>query len=293
VGDPLQLPPVGESDSPTFSIPNRADLTQIIRQQEGNPIIELSAAIRNIMKTGGRLPVRRFVSEPGSKSGLFLMPDHHFERWFPAAFKQEAYGLDRDLFRVVSWTNRKVNYFNNQIRSFLVERPGNQPFIATERAVTADAIHERMGQYKTKLILNTDSEGEVLRCEKTIHPWHSEPLPVWEVLFRPFDTQGEVTLYLTDSSQSKQIQNHLNQLAQEAKAGKRPWWDFWNLRNSLADLRPCHAITVHRSQGSTFRNVFVDSENILANPNRQEALQCLYVAVTRASDIIILNSALI
>ena len=293
VGDPLQLPPVNEEASPTFSVSNRADLNKIIRQQEGNPIIELSAGIRNIMETGGRLPVRRFLSEPGSKSGLFLMPGHNFEKWFPAAFTQERYKNDRDAFRVVSWTNQKVNYFNERIRSFLVERPGNQPFIPEERAVTADAVHVRVGKTKTKLILNTDSEGEVVSCEKTIHPWHEEPLPVWEVRFRPFDTPETVTLYISDPSNSRQIQERLNTLAQAAKAGKKQWWDFWNLRNSLADLRPCHAITVHRSQGSTFNNVFVDSENILANPNRQEALQCLYVAVTRAADCVILNSALI
>jgi hypothetical protein len=293
VGDPVQLPPVGESGSQAFSVSPRADLTEIIRQQDGNPIIELSAAIRNIMETGGRVPVRRFVSEPGSKSGLFLMPDRHFEKWFPGAFKQERYKNDRDAFRVVSWTNNKVNYFNDQIRGFLVDRSGKQPFVPTERAVTADAVHKRVGRAKTKLVLNTDSEGEVLSCKKTTHPWHEEPLPVWEVIFRPFDSEGEVTLYLPDSSQVRQIQNRLSQLAKEAKAGKKQWWDFWNLRNSLADLRPCHAITVHRSQGSTFNNVFVDSENILANPNRQEALQCLYVAVTRASDCVILNSPLI
>ncbi|MBF0448599.1 MAG: AAA family ATPase [Magnetococcales bacterium] len=293
VGDPLQLPPVGEVASPTFSIENRADLNQIIRQQAGNPIIELSAAIRNIMETGGRLPVRRFLSEPGSKSGLFLMPDHRFEKWFPGAFKQERYRQDRDAFRVVSWTNRKVNYFNDTIRSFLVDRPSNQPFLPGERAVTADGVHIRIGQSKTKLVLNTDSEGEVLQCDKTIHPWHEEPLTVWETRFQPFDTEAAVTLYLPDPSTSHQVQARLKRLAEQARAGKKQWWDFWNLRNSLADLRPCHAITVHRSQGSTFSNVFVDSENILANPNRQEALQCLYVAVTRASDCVVLNTPLI
>jgi hypothetical protein len=293
VGDPVQLPPVGESGSPSFGVVNRADLTKIIRQQEDNPIIELSAAIRNIMITGGRVPVRGFVSEAGSKSGLFLMPGHRFEKWFPGAFTQERYRDDRDSFRVVSWTNKKVNYFNDKIRSFLVDRSTNQPFVPTERAVTADAVHKQMAKSKTKLVLNTDSEGEVLSCIKTNHPWHKEPLPVWEVIFSPFDSEGEVTLYIPDAAQVGHIQNRLSQLAKEAKAGKKQWWDFWNLKNSLADLRPCHAITVHRSQGSTFNNVFVDSENILANPNRQEALQCLYVAVTRASDCVILNSPLI
>jgi len=48
-------------------------------------------------------------------------------------------------------------------------------------------------------------------------------------------------------------------------------------------------MTVHKSQGSTFENVFVDAEDILANPNREEALRCLYVAVSRASHNVIVN----
>ncbi len=293
VGDPMQLPPVGEEASPTFAVSDRAELTEIVRQEGGNPIIEFSAAIRHIMATGGKIAVRRFVSEAGSRSGLFLMPDARFEKWFPGAFTQERYKQDRDAFRVVSWTNRKVNYFNDRIRGMLVERHGVQPFVAGERAVTADAVHMRVGKTKTKLVLNTDNEGEVTSCKRLDHPWHEEPLPVWEIVFRPFDGEDDVTLYIPDADQADKIRLRLNGLAKAAQAGKRQWWDYWYLKNSLADLRPCHAITVHRSQGSTFANVFVDSQNILANPNRQEALQCLYVAVTRASDCVILNSPLI
>jgi|GEM_PF-511360 len=46
---------------------------------------------------------------------------------------------------------------------------------------------------------------------------------------------------------------------------------------------------VHNSQGSTFENVFVDAKDILSNPNRDEALRCLYVAVSRASENVVVN----
>lgn len=294
VGDPLQLPPVNEPESPTFQITNRADLTQIIRQKDGNPIIEFSAAIRTIMTTGERLAISPFLSNPQTKAGVYLMPGPRFEKWFPAAFQSARYSADRDAFRVVSWTNKKVNYFNDRIRAFLVENPGPQPFVAAERAITAGAVHKKGKKDKMILALNADVEGEVLRCRQMFHPWHAdEKLLVWETVFRPFDTKDEFTVFLPDPHNQHPIQNRLSTLANMAREGKTPWWEFWNLKNSLADLRPCHAITVHRSQGSTFNHVFVDSENILTNPNRQEALQCLYVAVTRAANTVILNSEII
>jgi exodeoxyribonuclease-5 len=50
-------------------------------------------------------------------------------------------------------------------------------------------------------------------------------------------------------------------------------------------------MTAHKSQGSTFENVFVDVQNIWRNPNKEEAMQCLYVACSRASHHLILNAS--
>jgi hypothetical protein len=64
--------------------------------------------------------------------------------------------------------------------------------------------------------------------------------------------------------------------------------DLWKLYYSLfmdpfSDIAYGYAITSHKSQGSTFGNVYVDVQNILANPNSNEAKRCLYTAITRAS----------
>ena len=80
-------------------------------------------------------------------------------------------------------------------------------------------------------------------------------------------------------------------MSKQAKQKKISWGGFWALKNEfMHDVRPCHAITAHRSQGSTYRSVFVDVEDILSNYNTTEALRCLYVACTRASDILVLKT---
>ena len=294
VGDPAQLPPVHELESPTFNIPNKVELTEIVRQEAGNPIIELSAAIREKMTTGDTIKVNDFKRKHGDKTGVSLMMGREFEKWFPRAFKSDQYQGDPDAFRVVSWTNRRVLEFNRSIRNMILGRYPEQPFLPGERVITAAPIYTQNEKKFSEIVLNTDIEGTIRRCTQTVHPWFQEDqFVVWETIFRPADGGKEAVAYIPDDGEKMRIANHLNEMANTAKNNHGPWGAFWRLKNAMADLRPCHAITVHRSQGSTFQNVFIDSENILANPNRQEALQCLYVAITRASKNVILNSSVI
>jgi len=63
-------------------------------------------------------------------------------------------------------------------------------------------------------------------------------------------------------------------------------WEYYydNYINMFADISYGYCITVHKSQGSTFDNVFIDSQNILKY-NREDNInyKCLYTAITRAS----------
>jgi len=62
-------------------------------------------------------------------------------------------------------------------------------------------------------------------------------------------------------------------------------WKDWqtNVMDRFAQLNYGYAITVHKSQGSTFKNVFIDIMDIFENPNQPERLKCLYTAITRSS----------
>jgi ATP-dependent exoDNAse (exonuclease V) alpha subunit len=50
------------------------------------------------------------------------------------------------------------------------------------------------------------------------------------------------------------------------KRRKAAWREFFTFKDeAFADLRPIHATTVHRSQGSTYEKVFVDLSDIGRN----------------------------
>ena len=62
-------------------------------------------------------------------------------------------------------------------------------------------------------------------------------------------------------------------------------WKDWQSQviDRFAQLNYGYSITVHKSQGSTFMNVFIDIQDIFENKNQSERLKCLYTAITRSS----------
>ena len=75
------------------------------------------------------------------------------------------------------------------------------------------------------------------------------------------------------------------------KSKTKPNWEkFYNLKNSLADLRPPFAGTTHKAQGGTFPAVFIDRLNINKCRDSATKARLLYVALTRASKNVYINS---
>ena len=67
---------------------------------------------------------------------------------------------------------------------------------------------------------------------------------------------------------------------------RRLWeYYYYNIQDMFADISYGYCITVHKSQGSTFNDIFVDSKNILsASKKFKQHLKCLYTAITRGSN---------
>lgn len=64
-------------------------------------------------------------------------------------------------------------------------------------------------------------------------------------------------------------------------------WEYFyeKLIDKFADISYGYCITTHKSQGSTFSNIYVDMNNIIfKNSNEKESFRCLYTAITRTSE---------
>jgi len=66
----------------------------------------------------------------------------------------------------------------------------------------------------------------------------------------------------------------------------KPLWKDLNrvIIEPFANVNYGFAITTHKSQGSTYYNIFVDIDDILDNKNDNEAKRCLYTSLTRSSN---------
>jgi hypothetical protein len=70
-----------------------------------------------------------------------------------------------------------------------------------------------------------------------------------------------------------------------AKIMGKVWKYFHNIFvDPFASVDYGYCITCHTSQGSTYKNVFIDALDILKNINTEEAKRCMYTAITRSSD---------
>jgi exodeoxyribonuclease-5 len=80
------------------------------------------------------------------------------------------------------------------------------------------------------------------------------------------------------------VLQRLRQQAREAgkQEGRALWRRFFLLRDAFASLGPAAVLTVHRSQGSTFGEVFVDAD-VFWPRDPVLCRQLVYVAVSRAS----------
>ncbi|MGK7890301.1 MAG: AAA family ATPase [Leptolyngbyaceae cyanobacterium] len=265
VGDIAQLPPIGERESKTFSeIYDRSDLTQVVRY--GGAIGVLAESIRNHLDNRS-LP--KFATEMNGDrtEGVTVAPSHQWEKLIIRAFQSDRYKDDPDYVRVLAYTNKRVNYLNQLIREAIYGRDTPR-FVKGERLIANAPCFA-----KDNIVLQNSGECEVLDVTKG----QDGKWSVWYLQV------------LTDEGHIRQLtvlhelsHERFNQQLREY-AGLRRWQEYWDLKNLFHNLSYAYCLTIHKSQGSTFQNVFVDIPNTLINRNIQERNQLLYVAVTRAA----------
>jgi len=61
-----------------------------------------------------------------------------------------------------------------------------------------------------------------------------------------------------------------------------------NFIEQFASVREGFCVTTHKSQGSTFCNVFVDCNDIFKNKDTNIYMKCIYTAITRTSNKVFL-----
>lgn len=297
VGDPAQLPPVGEIESEAFGVVSRSHLDTIVRQAEGNPILEAALIIRE-SQSRKEVDWSWMDGSNANRQGLFK-PGPALVKWMERAFLSDEFEADPDFARYLCWTNARVHFVNRMVRQWRYGKtdtplmPGEPCMVRTP--VFVHSFNEEYQREETEIVMQNCEEGIVQSIDAgTItHTFGANrerftvSVPVWEVIVECDDARRVDCLLVKDDKAYKRAENELREWC---RAGS-DWRPFFRFKEDFVDLRPLYALTVHSSQGSTFKHAIVDIDDIAKREpqNLLEFQQLLYVAVTRPTDTIIIG----
>ena len=252
IGDPFQLAPVKYTTAPVFSQElEEAVLTTVRRQALENPIVALGDELRKTVQYGQFKDIQL-----SDKVQLLSRKEFHT--------KQEELYLNQehvDDNRTLVWRNDSVTEYNRAIRELFFKEDSPQ---AGESFISNDPV--------------IDTNGEVVLENNADIVIKSSRLDEVEdvMCYRVTTECGNELLMIKDFASFKATLNYF--------AKNKDWPTYFRLKQGMADLRPNYASTVHKSQGSTYKNVFIDLDDIGLCNKAGDVARMLYVAITRASE---------
>ena len=294
VGDPYQLPPVGEPSCPVFAdVANQSILTTVHRQGDGNPLIDVATEYRQVLDGEPFPPEFRDVT---SEAGGCRAADT--TEWLGNlldAFDAAPFNDNPDRCRALAWTNRRVNDLNRLIRRRVVGADDDERFVAGEMVAAGSPITKRAqvsidGEmtWIDEVVLPTDRGATVTQTRRDIDDygvrgWRLDLGETVRNIFVP-DNWADAKRVLSDLS------TKARRLTEDAKGSgdkqldrmrRDAWREFFTAKKHFADIRYPYASTVHKSQGSTYDIAFIDVGDIGRNRKRHEVARLSYVSLTR------------
>jgi hypothetical protein len=168
MGDPAQLPPVGEKESAVFVIEPQTELTEVMRY--GSVIGNLVTKIRTDLEAKTPPFMRSACSDEGE-----IKVSDKFD-WLDdliAAYKSEAYQLNPDHCKALAWTNKTVDWLNRYIRDNLYGLDAEQ-FMRDERLIAVKPLVQ-----EREVVMQTSSECTVLGADRDQYVTGKE---VWQCI---------------------------------------------------------------------------------------------------------------
>jgi exodeoxyribonuclease-5 len=274
VGDPAQLPPVGEKMSPAWNITKNPECKAVLRQvmRNDNELLNLATKIRSGMANSEYKNKNVYIEHDQSANGEGVCVFSSFQK-FEDHLILNTPNIDFSLTKVISWTNSTVNYYNSIIRQKL----GYTDLFCVNEIILLAKPVER----DDVMVAHTDDEFIVKKVHKVDVDIDDDTIDAYRL-----DVSGTIDLSLYIAKDQEKLNLILRDKADIAnKCPKQykseAWKEFWKVKKMFDEVRYGYAMTAHRAQGSTIETCYIDQVNILSNAKKLEALQCLYVAATR------------
>jgi len=301
IGDPAQIPPVNHKDSIPFLKAREwgmleAELTEIIRQKEDNPILEYVTRIRGNYKRGSFPPTTQLRT--GGDEGVQVVGRSDEEKIFEDYFGCEQFRRDAYHMKVIAWRNATVDRYNRQIRE-VIYGPDVPGIIRGEKLVMDESVVSG-----GKVLLSRNEDLDVVGVETMPASWDythmGEDLTLdgevykLQVRWVAGTDLKEGTINVLHESTRDAFNKVLQNIRTEAfrlqgDGRRRAWKQFFQLQGSVAWVNYGYAITAHKAQGSSYENCLVLKWDLDANRDIEERNRLLYTACTRPRHLLMIE----
>lgn len=318
IGDDSQLSPVNEAVSSAFKMAVKINrLTEIVRQDDDNPIRTLLDILRKDIKnkTYNFLTYinnhRRNVIDG---KGYVVVGIDDFTELVARAFSNKDFEKNVDLNRCIAYTNGAVGIWNRYVRNSIIQSAeksilNNNDLIMSYVTIVDefnDIIINNSEDYIIRDILNfTDSDygfkGFMVKFQAIHGGAITKPLFIINHTDQStFITYCQEVKYLIDDAKAANKEMAASKW-KKYFAFKRKYLILTDVRDNLGnivfkrDIDYGFALTSHKSQGSTYKNVFVDVNDMVYDKNghpytdADDLRRRLYVACSRASNFLVLR----
>lgn len=303
LGDPAQLPPVGESVSPALS-PSYVEglflkccsieMKQVMRQLDGSGILQNATMLRRMICGGWYAEVPR-IRLHGFADVCVVKGDELIEA-IEGCYNDA--GTDDTI--VLCRSNKRANVYNEGIRRRILYRE--------DELVRGDMLMIVKNNYYWREVLGREDKGLLEKLDFIANGDVAEVVRVWGVEEMYGFRYADVTLSFLDYDNCElDVKIMLDTLTSESPSLTREeserlfaavWDDYPEIKakrkrmeavrnnpyyNAL-QVKYAYAITCHKAQGGQWRRVFIDQGNVTDDIMGQDYYRWLYTAFTRASE---------
>jgi len=307
MGDPAQIPPVGEKESVVFNqVTNEFhQLTKIERQNDTNPLAFVYDALRNNLNRldGGFL--RKTDMNNLGEGVIFTVDKMEFRKAILEKYSSDEFKKDTDFAKVIAWKNDTIMAANKVIRTALFK--DNTDIIEVGDILMGyRSISDAKQRYN---IIENSADYRVV--EKSSLYENPTGIKGYMVKLREDLARGQFRfqdVFIIDANDHDNLHlyGQMHDFYRDmGKTNKKLWTKYYDFRRAnmlmktidkysngtyrstsdiiVKDLDYGYAITGHKSQGSTYSHVFVMENDINDNWILKERNQIKYVALTRPS----------
>ena len=293
IGDPAQLPPVGEEASPALMATvlrgygmkvYEADLSEVLRQAQASGILYNATMIRNMVTTLPRIRLHGFAD-------ICTVPGDELIEALATSYSRA--GQDDTI--VITRSNKRANIYNQGIRNTVLDR--EEELCRGDQLMIVKNNYNLPPSEETKKTLAFLANGDIATVQRVrnIHELYGFRFAEVTLQFPDYDDYELTSTILLDTLTSESPSLTREQQQQLYDRVMEDYADIPLKQDRLKKLKQdryynalqvkfAYAVTCHKAQGGQWSHVYVDQGYMTDDMLTSDYIHWLYTAFTRATD---------